>query len=919
MIVYFSDRNLNIAGHASTNLLGGYKITEDKLTEDIASGVNTFELSVFVNDGDRAELESMAHVGNYILRSADRTSSNADHQYNSLYQIVETEYNTLTREVSIYAEDAGLDLLGKVCKALELKDKTLYQMLRTFIPSDWTINLIGAPTTTKSYKWDSESTATERVISVASLFSCEIYYSFTIERLKVTKKIINVIPKRGSQIAVAQLRLDKHINSITTKTSIADLATAYAVTGKDSTNLKDYSYSYTDNKTGDIYTVDKTTGQMRNITAMKRWASTLDNDGLILKRFSHDTTDKATLAGQARAALQKASQAVVEYEVDLSYLPDGVEIGDKINIIDGEGELYLEARVLKLESSAASGELKATLGEYVLKSSGISEKIKELAKELSVSGADAYSVNLTAESFTLTGNAQGNVLIATTLTTTAQVYKGSDALTTPDVTIGDITTITGVTATVNDLTVTLTVSTACTGGVISVPVTINGKATFIRNISIAVAKAGATGEAGPAGPKGEQGEKGEQGATGPKGEQGEQGATGPKGDPGPPGPKGDSGEAGPAGQKIYYKVAQPSASPNENGEYADEEGHIMMDGDTWYKLNSSNKNKVDDIYRWDSKSHTWIAENLNANVLAAGSITATKIADEAIETPKIAAGAITAQKIKTGTITADQIAGNTITAAELNVNSLIANSAFINEIASNVSITNVSQVGDSNDYHMLAVGNELQMKYGGTTQLSFTNDGGDNGVINAPTGDLNLMSGGGNIFFNAFSGATFGLGARLNVNIRNTLAMSAFILNQHVAFQAPGIYDTSVSGKAVYVNSNGTLGKSQSRRELKKDITSDIRPENDTNQLYNLRVRQFKYRNEKLDCIDAYKKNWDVLGFIAEEVAKDYPSVAYFEPDGTPSDWDERTMIPALVKCVQEQKKMLDELTARIETLEKEH
>ena len=563
MIVYFSDRNLNIAGHASTNLLGGYKITEDKLTEDIASGVNTFELSVFVNDGDRAELESMAHVGNYILRSADRTSSNADHQYNSLYQIVETEYNTLTREVSIYAEDAGLDLLGKVCKALELKDKTLYQMLRTFIPSDWTINLIGAPTTTKSYKWDSESTATERVISVASLFSCEIYYSFTIERLKVTKKIINVIPKRGSQIAVTQLRLDKHINSITTKTSIADLATAYAVTGKDGTNLKDYSYSYTDNKTGDIYTVDKTTGQMRNITAMKRWASTLDNDGLILKRFSHDTTDKATLAGQARAALQKASQAVVEYEVDLSYLPDGVEIGDKINIIDGEGELYLEARVLKLESSAASGELKATLGEYVLKSSGISEKIKELAKELSVSGADAYSVNLTAEAFTLAGNAQGNVLIATTLTTTAQVYKGSDALTTPNVTIGDITTITGVTATVNDLTVTLTVSTACTGGVISVPVTINENVTFIRNISIAVAKAGATGEAGPKGdpgPTGPKGDIGEAGPAGPKGEPGEAGPAGPKGEQGEKGEQGATGPQGPKGDDGTTYTARSTST-----------------------------------------------------------------------------------------------------------------------------------------------------------------------------------------------------------------------------------------------------------------------------------------------------------------------------------------------------------------------
>ena len=133
---------------------------------------------------------------------------------------------------------------------------------------------------------------------------------------------------------------------------------------------------------------------------------------------------------------------------------------------------------------------------------------------------DAYSVNLTADSFTLTGDKDGNVLSATTLTTTVQVYKGSTQLTASDVSIGTITSITGVTASKNGLTVTLTVSTSCKGGVISVPITIDGDITFTRNISIGVAKTGATGA---------KGDTGATGATGPKGDTGATGATGPAG------------------------------------------------------------------------------------------------------------------------------------------------------------------------------------------------------------------------------------------------------------------------------------------------------------------------------------------------------------------------------------------------------
>ena len=42
---------------------------------------------------------------------------------------------------------------------------------------------------------------------------------------------------------------------------------------------------------------------MRNITQMQYWGSSLNTNGLIVKSFNFDTTDKAVLAGQARAAL----------------------------------------------------------------------------------------------------------------------------------------------------------------------------------------------------------------------------------------------------------------------------------------------------------------------------------------------------------------------------------------------------------------------------------------------------------------------------------------------------------------------------------------------------------------------------------------------------------------------------------------
>lgn len=418
MIIYFCDRQLNILGQATTELPSGYRISNDTMVEDVESGVNTFQCTITWTDDTRADLTSAITAGNYVL-----TSGGDSNGYNSLYQIVESETDTLAREIDIYAEDAGLDLLNTKSPAAELTNKTMAQMLEYFMPSDWEIILHDVPTTALSNKWDGESTLTERVRSVVGLWDCELYYSFDIEGLQIYEKAINVVQRRGQQTAIPQLRLNYDINKIVTKTSITDLVTALAVTGGKAggsdtpINLVGYSYEYTDEDTGDVYEVDTTTGQMRNITAMDRWSSAIDEDGLWLGSFSFDTTDKAVLAGQARAALQKQSKPSVNYEVDFSVLPDDVRIGDRVNIIDDAGGLYLEARILKIETSAASGTKKATIGDYLLKDSGISDKVQALALEVSA------LADMTA-TYTWVAYANDNTGSGISLSPTGKTYIG---------------------------------------------------------------------------------------------------------------------------------------------------------------------------------------------------------------------------------------------------------------------------------------------------------------------------------------------------------------------------------------------------------------------------------------------------------------------------------------------------------------
>lgn len=131
----------------------------------------------------------------------------------------------------------------------------------------------------------------------------------------------------------------------------------------------------------------------------------------------------------------------------------------------------------------------------------------------------------------------------------------------------------------------------------------------------------------------------------------------------------------------------------------------------------------------------------------------------------------------------------------------------------------------------------------------------------------------------------------------------------------PAAYNTTQSGAAnVIVNSGGLLVRStSSSRRYKEDITEEL-GDLDPDVLYDLKVVKFKFKDGYISEDDErYGK--DVIGFIAEDVDELYP-IAVRHEDGKAEMWESNYIIPAMMKLIQNQKKEIDELRARLDRLE---
>lgn len=482
MIIYFADRKMNIPGYASDRLKKGYIIQDDNKTEDTETGVAIFECTIGYDSTTLQDLDQCMEVGNYILRSNDGEKE--------FYTIIESERDTKDQTIYIYAEDAGMDLLNEVVgpyaadKAYDIE----YYINKFAIDSGFEIGINEIPDLTRTLSWDGDATASERIASVATQFdNAEISYSFETKGLIITHKYINIYKKRGKDSGI-QLRLNREIDRIIVNKSIANLATGLEVTGgtpegRDSAiTLKGYTYD-----DGDMY-VSGT--KLLSRDALAKWSRYVwDKEpgkvegytGHIVRRYSYDTTSQSELCAHAVTELKNLSKIEVNYEIEISEFPENLKIGDRADIVDDNGEVYVSSRILKLETSVTGRSRKATLGDYIIKDSGISEKIEQLAEQFAnlAAGREFYTWIAYAD------DAQGNGI---SLDPEGKKYMG-------------IAT-----------------------GKLSATVDISDPSIFKWSLI-----QGPQGETGPEGPRGEQGPPGLDGLQGPKGEQGIPGKDGADG------------------------------------------------------------------------------------------------------------------------------------------------------------------------------------------------------------------------------------------------------------------------------------------------------------------------------------------------------------------------------------------------------
>lgn len=379
MIIYFADRKMNILGQASTNLPKGVVIKEDTKTEEIETGVCTFECRICYSKETRQSIEEWSEAGNYILRSSD-----SDQEF---YTIISVEIDTENQDIYIYAEDAGMDLLNEVLKSSKdgvARNLTEYINSAAY-DSGFEIGINESDDSVKIAYGLDEQTAAERVLDISKKFGYEIAYSFAIDRLEVVRKYINIYKKRGKDTGV-QLRLNREVEKITIKKSVENLATSLLCTGSAdasgvNTSLEGYSYD-----DGDFYTSGH---YLNSRNALAKWSRYLwhkepgqiNNVGHIVRTFTYDTVSQEELCKKSVEELKKICDIEKNYEVQITHLPDNVKIGDILNIVDDAGNLYLQSRLLKLETSIVSDTRTATLGDYLIRDDGISEKVEQLATQ----------------------------------------------------------------------------------------------------------------------------------------------------------------------------------------------------------------------------------------------------------------------------------------------------------------------------------------------------------------------------------------------------------------------------------------------------------------------------------------------------------------------------------------------------------
>lgn len=366
-MITVTNRQYDIVCQLSFDLADGLFAYNDYFEQDLDTGIGTYQFTVD-KIGD-PEIEKI-NVGCYlIVKDGSKIRS---------FEVMRIEEDKDAK--TIYAEDAGLDLLGEQVppyKADKSYPITHYIAEFTY-DSGWDVGINEIPeTTTRKLEWEGTDTATKRLRQLVRRFDAEIAYDFEFVHGKIHRKLIHIYKKIGEDKKV-RLEVGREVSNVKRTISIENLATTIVATGADGITLAgaEYNEGNIRSSKNSIYLID--------YDAVARWkrAGYAPAGGGIVKRYESEAKTPQALMAEAVIKLKQWNHPEVTYDVSISLLPEEINIGDTVVIVDNNFEpaLVVEGRVSSIKKSIAtkeSGEIKIT--NIVSREDTISEKVRRLS------------------------------------------------------------------------------------------------------------------------------------------------------------------------------------------------------------------------------------------------------------------------------------------------------------------------------------------------------------------------------------------------------------------------------------------------------------------------------------------------------------------------------------------------------------
>lgn len=366
-----------VLNRARETLATTSRIYDDKHTLTLDAGSSSYEFKI-----DKADEASQCmDSGNYIVLQDDDGKT-------WLFTILDYEETQYTK--TVYAEDAGIELLNKACDIWKSSGPHSFEYYFNIVTSGtpWKLGVNQLAGLERTLTYEGRDTGLGRLLSILKGFdNAECTFDVAVKMNAPSEFKINVYKQVGSDRSDVQMVYNHELDNITKKESRAEFVTALCGVGgtiqtadgqgntQDAGNIDFADLEY--NKDGLVTT--KGDKFLRAVDANKRF-----NPGqatYIEAFYEYDTQSASELLNRTITRLKTYSEPQYTYTADVKVIDSTLKIGDTVTIIDHDYNpaLYLSARVAKLEKSYTDpAQNTIEFCNYQLLSSRLADKLARL-------------------------------------------------------------------------------------------------------------------------------------------------------------------------------------------------------------------------------------------------------------------------------------------------------------------------------------------------------------------------------------------------------------------------------------------------------------------------------------------------------------------------------------------------------------